>query len=91
MTMAASAPGKWFRAPVLSAEKPDFRLRPCVQSAAWTSVSCFAVRKRFLDLALSAEKPDFAGPPTLSPRPGAELAPAKQETRHLSVKGDSGP
>ena len=76
MTMAASAPGKWFRAPVLSAEKPDFRLRPCVQSAAWTSVSCFAVRKRFLDLARPQKSRTCGSAHAFSPRPGAELAPS---------------
>ena len=55
MTMAASALGKRFRAPGLSAEEPDFRLRPCVQSAAWTSVSCFAGRKRFLQMECEIE------------------------------------
>lgn len=81
MTMAASAPGKWFRAPVLSAEKPDFRLRPCVQSAAWTSVSCFAVRKRFLDLALSAEKPDLQVRPRVQSAAGCGVSPQLNKRR----------
>jgi hypothetical protein len=46
MTMAASALGKRFLVPALSAEKPDLRVRPRVQPAAECGVSSQLNKRR---------------------------------------------
>jgi hypothetical protein len=73
---AASVPGKRFLAPTLSAERPNFRLRPCVQSAAWTSVPVLLAASGSSTWRCPQRSRTCGSAHAFSPRPGAELAPS---------------